>query len=270
MKKKLVLIISVVVLAAFAIGGTTYALFTDTASVGKKTFMTGTLDIDTNRAGLDTIPGPMFYTNPIEGKALDGSPGLKPTGLWAPGDLHIRTLVVQNRGSLDAVLDSVKAELVSDPTDMAADLNVKIFKVLPLDCSKFGVDEEDIYLVDFPGDDSLPLDFAELLAVKIHNAFAIGFDAIGFEYLVQKAIENNLDINPIWEGRLSQLTDGYKEFSEKIQIAGTSRAAGIARGCLLAFAVELDYEDAGNEQQGARSVFGFTIKATNAVNDFAN
>ena len=36
MKKKLVVIISGVVLAAFAIGGTTYALFTDTASVGKK------------------------------------------------------------------------------------------------------------------------------------------------------------------------------------------------------------------------------------------
>jgi spore coat-associated protein N len=85
------------------IGGSTFALFTDSASNTNNTFKAGTLDVTAER---DDVPnyGPMFYTNsPDNGNVV----GAMPTGYWAPGDKHTRALFLENTGSLEAKLKSV-------------------------------------------------------------------------------------------------------------------------------------------------------------------
>lgn len=109
--KKLWLIIAAVA-AASAVGfGATLALFSDSTS-STNTFTAGTLCLDSERDDGDTVPGPMFYVTATQGQTPAGDPGIYPTGVWAPGDEHTRTLTVYNGKScpsMNAWLTSVQA-----------------------------------------------------------------------------------------------------------------------------------------------------------------
>ena len=258
MKKKLALILSVVVLAALAIGGTTYALFTDTASNNESTFIAGTLDIDTNRGAWGTVPGPMFYTTKEEGRTAGwGSDGLKPIGEWAPGDLNVRSLIVYNDGSLDAVVDKVKVNVKNDDKGIAEDMIVKIYKV-----ERRFLDDD---FPDVPGDSTVPSKLFDKLAQAATNAF---IKATGFSDIAQVLLEARLTSEPIWEGKLSDLTGEFVDLGDNSVLirSGEGDWPLDSRGCLLAFAVEMDI-NAGNDRQGAQASFDFVIHASNAVND---
>lgn len=113
------------------IGGATFAYFTDQAGSAGNTFTAGTVDITAKRDMGDPLPGPMFYTNLEEGKTPSGSNPNWPTGLWYPGKSDIRTLIVENTGSLDAYLDGISAEVgnISDPAiaqEFAAEMDVLV------------------------------------------------------------------------------------------------------------------------------------------------
>jgi len=60
----------------------TLALFSATTSGSNNTYTAGTLSINSYRDQGDSVPGPMFYTTPIEGQTPSNIPGLRPTGLW--------------------------------------------------------------------------------------------------------------------------------------------------------------------------------------------
>lgn len=100
--------------AAAAVGaGATLALFTDSKTTALD-FAASTLCITAERDEGDPVPGPMFYITPEQGGTPDGRNGINPTGLWAPGDKHSKTLTVYNPkscSSQDAWLTSVQARL---------------------------------------------------------------------------------------------------------------------------------------------------------------
>lgn len=263
MKKKLYFILALVMVAAFAVSGFTYAMFTDQAVNQEKTFTTGTVDIDSYRDGFDTIPGPMFYTTKEEG-ATSTNPsfyGLKPVGLWVPGKTVVRSLVVYNQGTLDAVLDQVRAEIQSDPDNMASQMDVAVYKILPR------------YLPNgtpfapLPGDDTMDQDLLDHTSSMI-NPFILLTDAFfDTEDLAQALIEAQIPATAdlLYEGDLSALTSGYASLSPAVNL----KAAGnpfVKRGALLAFVAHMDI-DAGNDYQGADAVFGFTVNATQARNN---
>lgn len=264
MKKKLALLISVVVLAALAVGGATYALFTDDAINKNNTFVAGTVDIDSYRDGFDTIPGPMFYTTPEEGKTPTDPPydGLKPTGIWAPGDTHIRSLVVYNKGSLDVVLNKIAANKISDPENINTQMKVAVYKVLP----KFLPNGTPF--VALPGDDSMPYDQVEQTSLALANwGIMLANRFIDVENLAQLAIEHQVNVNPhlVWSGTLDQLLNGYVDLDPEIAMKATG-SPFVDRGCLLAFVVQLDKE-AGNDYQGADAKFDFSVLAEQARNN---
>jgi predicted ribosomally synthesized peptide with SipW-like signal peptide len=118
MRKKAILLLASAVAMALGVSAGTYALFTASTSPANNHFVAGTLAIDSYRDNGDTIPGPMFYTTAAEGASsplppASPEPGLYPTGVWAPGDEHVRVLIVENVGSLDAWLVSVGADDVT-------------------------------------------------------------------------------------------------------------------------------------------------------------
>lgn len=241
------------------VGGATFALFTDQASTPEKVLTAGTVDIDSYRDGFDTVPGPMFYTTPEEG-ATPTNPsynGLKPTGEWVPGMTVVRSLVVYNKGSLDAVLDTVRAELESDPKNMASQMTVGIYKVYPL-CTDSGP------VIPVPGDDT----FDQALLDRTSKALnpwikrGWGFGVTGFS---QWLIELNIDLGAelVWSGSLEDLVSGYQPLNQPVNLKSPGLLS--TRGCLLAFVVHMD-RDAGNEYQEAESKFGFTLNATQADN----
>jgi len=128
----------VLLVAGLVGGGATMAWFTDTATNAANTFTAGTVEIDVDRAGGDTTPGPMFYTTIAEGAAAPGQAPLHPTGVWWPGRTVSRELAVLNTGSLQVRLDQVSAEITSingvspgvNPalaTSFADNMNVKIY-----------------------------------------------------------------------------------------------------------------------------------------------
>jgi len=131
-KKLLMYMGSAAAVAALSIGGT-LALFTDTETASAD-FVSGTLCLTSERNDGDTVPGPMFYITPEQGKTTSGAPGTLPTGLWAPGDSHTRTLTVENPAdcsSMDAWLTSVQARLtegVSDQYEAMADVLYVVVK----------------------------------------------------------------------------------------------------------------------------------------------
>ncbi|MFZ5822977.1 MAG: TasA family protein [Bacillota bacterium] len=123
MKKKLWLAMGSGLFATLIGLGGTLALFSD-AETSDATFVAGTLCIDAQRNDGEAIPGPMFYVTPEQGETPGGVPGQFPTGLWAPGDSHQRTLTVFNPTScstMDAWLDSVQASLQPGSDAMLAD-----------------------------------------------------------------------------------------------------------------------------------------------------
>jgi predicted ribosomally synthesized peptide with SipW-like signal peptide len=115
MNKKLLLSCGAVLTAAAVGIGTTFALFSaQTAS--NNTFTAGTLCLTSERNDGDTVPGPMFYVTPAQGATPPplNLPGTLPTGEWAPGDTHTRTLTVFNPtscSSMNAWLTSVEASV---------------------------------------------------------------------------------------------------------------------------------------------------------------
>lgn len=83
------------------VGGATFALFSSTAANDNNQFTAGTLHISSNRDDVPTV-GPMFYSD-----STLASPGLNPTGVWAPGDKHTRGLFLKNDGTLPAKLKNI-------------------------------------------------------------------------------------------------------------------------------------------------------------------
>src|SRR5690606_2356304 len=79
----------------------------------------------------EAVPGPMFYITTAGGATPDGTPGLYPTGLWAPGDQHKRTLTVTHDpacSTMHAWLASAEATLTDDSyAAMADQLLVTVF-----------------------------------------------------------------------------------------------------------------------------------------------
>lgn len=263
MKKKLYFILALAVVAVFAVSGFTYAMFTDQATNEAKTFTTGTVDIDSYRDGFDTIPGPMFYTTAQEG-ATPTDPsfdGLKPVGEWVPGKTVVRSLVVYNQGSLDAVLDQIKAEIQSDPKNMASQMDVAVYKILPQ------ILPDGTPFAPIPGDDSMDQQALDQ-ASRLINPLTLLLDAFfDVEDLAQALIEAEIPATAVklYEGNLGDLTSGYASLSPAVNL----KAAGnpfVKRGALLAFVVHMDI-NAGNEYQGADAVFGFTVNATQARNN---
>lgn len=111
MRKKAILLLAAITAMAVGVTAGTYALFTASTAPANNIFVAGTLQIDSYRDNGDTINGPMFYTTVAEGD-VDGplGPSIHPTGLWAPGDEHVRVLIIENVGSLDAWLTSLGAD----------------------------------------------------------------------------------------------------------------------------------------------------------------
>ena len=261
MKRKLIILSLPLALAMTLAGGATFALFTDQASNKERLITAGTVDIDSYRDGFDTVPGPMFYTTACEGATPTNPsfPGLKPTGPWVPGMTVVRSIIVYNQGSLDVVLDKVKAEVESDPANMASQMTVGIYKVMPKN------NENGHPFFPVPGDDTMDQDLLDLTS-SLLNPFIIltghGFHVSGFQQaLIEHFVDTNADL--LWSGSLSELCREYQNLTEGVNMK--SKPGLTKRGCLLAFVVHMD-ENAGNEYQGVESKFGFTLNATQKDN----
>lgn len=90
------------------VGGSTFALFSSSATNANNQFTAGTLHVSSNRDDVPNI-GPMFYTY-----ATPGAQGTLPTGLWAPGDINTRGLFLKNDGSLQARLTTLSAKAADE------------------------------------------------------------------------------------------------------------------------------------------------------------
>jgi spore coat-associated protein N len=102
-KKKMALYAASGLLAtSLAVGGATYALFKDDVTNGPNNVTAGTLEITAKRDDVPNI-GPMFYS-----ENAPGNFGGMATGEWAPGDKHTRGLFLDNTGSLEAKLKTIK------------------------------------------------------------------------------------------------------------------------------------------------------------------
>lgn len=132
MNKKLLMILgSTTAIAALSIGGT-MALFTDSREVSGD-FFTGTLCINAERNDGDPVPGPMFYITAEQGKTPSGQLGTIPTGVWAPGDEHVRTMTIYNPeecSSMDAWITHVGARLSEGFEDQYEPMAEKLYVVL--------------------------------------------------------------------------------------------------------------------------------------------
>lgn len=103
-----------------AVGGATYALFTDNES-NTNNARAGTVVLYQERDMGDTIPGPMFYPDswdPTGAFPYDTNenapfqpPGGESIGGWAPGDRVTRAMNLYNQGTLDAVVKRVRANV---------------------------------------------------------------------------------------------------------------------------------------------------------------
>jgi spore coat-associated protein N len=103
-KKKMALYAASGLLAtSLAVGGATYAIFKSEVTNGPNTTTAGTLKITAKRDDVPNI-GPMFYS-----ENTVGNYGAMATGEWAPGDKHTRGLFLENEGSLEAKLTTIKA-----------------------------------------------------------------------------------------------------------------------------------------------------------------
>ncbi|MDN3016815.1 TasA family protein [Paenibacillus sp. BSR1-1] len=119
-------------------GGATYAIFTDSATNNNNNFTSGTIDLDQTRDLGDTIPGPMFYSStsdPTGKYPYDKSgvplapPGSDAVGGWAPGDHVLRAMNLFNKGSLDAKVTKLKADISTGATNSGVGYNQFINKM---------------------------------------------------------------------------------------------------------------------------------------------
>ncbi|MCF8010655.1 MAG: M73 family metallopeptidase [Clostridiales bacterium] len=128
-KKKFFLALTIVLCTVGLVAGGTFALFTDSTSPADANFTAGTLVITNERDAGDIVPGPMFYVTAAQGATPDDDDGIYPTGVWAPGDSHMRTLTVYNHtpSTMDAWLVSSEASIESGNAAMADKLWVEVF-----------------------------------------------------------------------------------------------------------------------------------------------
>lgn len=123
LKKKLLVLFTLMAMMMVMIGGATYAWFTSSDPVAGNTFSTGTVAVTTVRDNGEYVPGPLFYTTAEEGKVLSGlsagEMGLYPTGLWVPGMSATRNLTVTSSGSVAARICRIGATLTGDAAFMA-------------------------------------------------------------------------------------------------------------------------------------------------------
>lgn len=129
-KSKFYLALAMVILMSLLATGGTMALFSASTSLQDTEIMTAArLNLTSERDQGDRVPGPMFYVTGAQGATPAGLEGIYPTGVWAPGDFHVRTLTVYNpstSSSLDAWLDSAQASVRSGNAAMADKLWVEI------------------------------------------------------------------------------------------------------------------------------------------------
>lgn len=99
------------------VGGSTYALFTSSATNDGNTATAGTVNINVMRDNGDPVPGPMFYPDSLDPLAhhpydkVDTAPSGESIGGWAPGDVVVRDMYLGNSGSLTARLVGVRAKV---------------------------------------------------------------------------------------------------------------------------------------------------------------
>lgn len=119
---------AVLATSALAAGGT-LALFSASRSTSAD-YTAGKLCLTSERNDGDPVPGPMFYVTAAQGSTPSGQPGTYPTGEWAPGDMHQRTLTVFNPlscSTMDAWVDTVQASIhAGGYTPMADKLWVEV------------------------------------------------------------------------------------------------------------------------------------------------
>lgn len=125
MRMKLWLALGAATVIALSATAGTFALFTASTANSNNQFQAGTLTLSSWRDQGDTVPGPMFYTTPAEGNT-GVQDGLLPTGVWAPGDQHMRVLLVRNTGSLDGWLSMIGADLAAGSMHLAQKLEYTI------------------------------------------------------------------------------------------------------------------------------------------------
>ena len=130
MLRKWILVASLVGVTALGGAGLTLALFSDTAQPARQDFVAGTPRLEGNRVD-ETLEGPIFYISNTEDGATDVGPGARETGLWAPGDSHMREWQIENVGTLAARLTTIKVtetESIEGPDgqDLAEVLQVTI------------------------------------------------------------------------------------------------------------------------------------------------
>lgn len=130
LKSKFYLALALVVVMSLLAGGGTMALFSASGSLQDTEIMTAArLSLTSERDQGDRVPGPMFYVTAAQGATPSGLAGIFPTGEWAPGDFHVRTLTVFNPASsstLDAWLDSAQASVRSGNAALAGKLWVEV------------------------------------------------------------------------------------------------------------------------------------------------
>lgn len=120
---------AVVLLAIAVAAGGTFALFSASTNTTSNTYTAGTLCLASRRDNSDPVPGPMFYITPTQGATPTGVPGIRATGLWAPGDSVRRSLIIDNPGncsSMNAWLKTVHAVLQSGDAALAEHLWVEV------------------------------------------------------------------------------------------------------------------------------------------------
>lgn len=99
------------------IGGSTYALFTDTITNEGNSATAGTVNINVMRDNGDPIPGPMFYPDSLDPLAYhpydktDKKPSGESIGGWAPGDKVVRDMYLGNSGSITAKLAGIRVKV---------------------------------------------------------------------------------------------------------------------------------------------------------------
>lgn len=123
---------------SLVVGGATYAIFTDSASIPSNTFTTGTIILDQERDMGDTIPGPMFYTSTSDptgsypyniGGVELAPPGSEAIGGWAPGDTVTRAMNLYNKGTLHAKITKLQANVSDGATNSGPAYNQFIEKM---------------------------------------------------------------------------------------------------------------------------------------------
>ncbi|CCQ96161.1 exported hypothetical protein [[Clostridium] ultunense Esp] len=107
--------LSLMLVLTLAVGAGTFALFTSSVSSEGNHFTAGTIDLDEKRDHGDYVPGPMFYPDFLDPDGnhpydvQDIAPSGESIGGWAPGDTVQRTMILMNKGTLDAKVTGIKA-----------------------------------------------------------------------------------------------------------------------------------------------------------------